>query len=145
MALTIGETGAEVTRDALPAVRGDAAQLGQLVQNLIGNALKFRRADVPPRVHVSAARTDAGDAWTVEVRDNGIGVDAQYARRVFEIFKRLHPREEYPGTGIGLAICKKVVERHGGQIWVEPAPAGGSAFRFTVPLGDGANEGRGGA
>ena len=146
MEVAIAETGATVTRDALPVVVGDPAQLGQLVQNLLANALKFRRPGVPPCVHFGARK---GDAWTVAVRDNGIGIDARFAERVFQVFQRLHTRDEYPGTGMGLAICKKVVDRHGGRIWVEPRAGGGSVFCFTLPkppdrtLGEGDGDDRG--
>ncbi|MGZ8493673.1 MAG: PAS domain-containing sensor histidine kinase [Gemmatirosa sp.] len=134
MAITVAEAAGTVTSDPLPTVRGDAAQLRQVLQNLIGNALKFRRPGVAPRVHLSA--TSDADRWTIAVRDNGIGIEARFADRVFVIFRRLHTREEFPGTGIGLAICRKVVERHGGEIWVEPAPDAGSTFRFTLPRDD---------
>ncbi|MCX6543696.1 MAG: PAS domain S-box protein [Acidobacteria bacterium] len=126
----IQESRAMVTNNDLPVVRADATQLAQLFQNLIGNAIKFRRAD-PPRVHVSAR--DVGHEWEFSVNDNGIGIDAQYADRVFVIFQRLHTRPEYPGTGIGLAVCKRIVERHGGRIWFESEPGKGSTFYFTVP------------
>jgi len=126
----IEESGAAVTHDPLPVVRGDDSQLAQLFQNLIGNALKFRSASVP-RIHVSA-REDK-DHWEFAVRDNGIGIDPQYFERIFMVFQRLHNKDEYPGTGIGLAICKKVVDRHGGRIWVESEPGKGTAFRFTLP------------
>jgi PAS domain S-box-containing protein len=122
--------GATVTHDPLPTVQGDAGQLAQLFQNLIGNAIKFRGAD-PPRVHVSARHEDGG--WVVSVRDNGIGIAPEFATRIFAIFQRLHSRTEYPGTGIGLAICRKIVERHGGRIWVESEPGHGSTFNFTLP------------
>jgi PAS domain S-box-containing protein len=129
----VEEAGATVTHDPLPTVRGDAGQLGQVFQNLVANALKFRRPDAAPHVHVGAAR--GTDEWVFAVRDNGIGIDPEFADRIFVIFQRLHSRGEYPGTGIGLAICKKIVERHGGRIWVEPTPGGGSTFRFTIPDG----------
>ena len=116
---------------ALPVVYGDAAQLGQVFLNLIGNALKFHRRGVTPDVRVRAEAS--AREWTITVRDNGIGIAPEFAERIFEVFRRLHTREEYPGTGIGLAICRKVVERHGGRIWVEPAPGAGSIFRFTLP------------
>jgi PAS domain S-box-containing protein len=131
--MTIDETGAVITHDPLPTVLADTTQLTQLFQNLLGNAIKYRSQDVP-RVHVSAVRQDSG--WRFAVRDNGIGIDPPQAKRIFEIFQRLHSREEYPGTGIGLAICKKIVERHGGHIWVESAPGQGSTFYFTLPASE---------
>ncbi|MEP7153663.1 MAG: ATP-binding protein, partial [Nitrospira sp.] len=115
--------------DPLPTVMGDEKQLAQLFQNLLSNAVKFRGQE-PPRIHLSAKRTDV--EWLFSVRDNGIGLDAQYADRIFVIFQRLHNRQEYPGTGIGLAICKKIVERHGGRIWVESEPGKGATFYFTI-------------
>jgi light-regulated signal transduction histidine kinase (bacteriophytochrome) len=126
----IEESGAAVTRDALPIVRADETQIGQLLQNLIGNALKFHNQE-RPHVHVSSKRN--GKEWIFSIRDNGIGIDPQYAERIFIIFQRLHRREEYPGTGIGLAVCKKIVERHGGRIWVEPNQEKGTTFYFTLP------------
>jgi signal transduction histidine kinase len=127
---SIKETGAKVTADDLPLVHVDAVQLTQLFQNLISNAIKFR-GDQPPMVHISAARQD--DCWQFAVSDNGIGIEPQYTERIFQIFQRLHTREQYPGTGIGLAICKKIVEHHGGKIWVESQPEKGSTFYFTIP------------
>ena len=109
----------------------DERQLGQLFQNLIANAIKFH-GEESPRVHVSAERRP-GD-WLFSVRDNGIGMDPQYAERIFVIFQRLHDREEYPGTGIGLSICKKIVERHGGKIWVVSESGQGATFHFTLPI-----------
>jgi PAS domain S-box-containing protein len=129
--VAIEESGAVVTRDALPIVRGDETQIGQLLQNLIGNALKFHNQE-SPHVHVSSKRN--GKEWIFSVRDNGIGIDAQYAERIFVIFQRLHRRDEYPGTGIGLAVCKKIVERHGGRIWVESNQEKGATFYFTLPI-----------
>jgi PAS domain S-box-containing protein len=131
----IEESGAAVTYDALPTVRADEAQLAQLLQNLIGNALKFRSASVP-RIHVSCAEEERD--FHFQVRDNGIGIEPQYYERIFMVFQRLHNKGEYPGTGIGLAICKKVVERHGGRIWVESRADEGSSFHFTLPKEKGA-------
>jgi PAS domain S-box-containing protein len=128
----IENSGAVVTHGPLPAVVHDNLLLAQLFQNLIGNAIKFH-VEMPPRIHVSAGQK--GDAWVFAVRDNGIGIDPQYADRIFTIFQRLHTNEEYAGTGIGLAICKKIVERRGGRIWVESQPGSGSTFYFTVPMG----------
>ena len=127
----IDETGAMVTHEALPVVMGDRSQLSQLFQNLIGNAIKYR-SEEPPCVHVSVRRV--GAEWHFAVGDNGIGIDPQYADHVFEIFQRLHTRTQYPGSGIGLAICRKIVERHGGLIWVESQEGKGSVFHFTIPI-----------
>jgi PAS domain S-box-containing protein len=129
----IAETGAVITRDPLPKVLADAAQLRQLFVNLIGNALKFR-GEEPPVVHLGAERE--GRFWTLSVRDNGIGIEAEYFERIFVIFQRLQGRDAYPGTGIGLAICKKIVERHGGRIWVESTPGEGSVFSFSLPAAE---------
>ncbi len=126
----IHETAAVITRDSLPVVNADRTQLMQLLQNLIGNAIKFRREE-PPRVHVAARRSD-GD-WLFSVRDNGIGIEPKHADRVFILFRRLHDSQAYPGTGVGLTICKRIVERHGGRIWVESEPGRGSTFSFTLP------------
>lgn len=120
----------------LPVVAADSAQLGSLFQNLIANALKYRRDDVRPEVEVGCE--NRGDHWEFYVADNGIGIDAQYHRQIFDLFKRLHPRDRYPGTGIGLAICQRVVERHGGRIWVDSQAGKGSTFRFTLPKVKGA-------
>jgi PAS domain S-box-containing protein len=125
----VDEAGAQVTWDELPTVEGDASQLAQLFQNLIGNAIKFH-SQAPPAVHISAALEDG--MWRFAVRDNGIGIDPKYQERIFEIFKRLHTSDRYPGTGIGLAICRKVVQRHGGRIWVESQPGQGGTFYFTI-------------
>ncbi|MGH7828110.1 MAG: sensor histidine kinase, partial [Candidatus Binatia bacterium] len=128
--VAIEESGAVVTHDPLPTARADGGQIGQLLQNLIGNAIKFRNQE-PPLVHVSSKRN--GKEWVFSIRDNGIGIDSQYAERIFVIFQRLHRRGEYPGTGIGLAVCKKIVERHGGHIWVESNSEKGATFYFTIP------------
>jgi PAS domain S-box-containing protein len=134
MARTIEETGATITRDRLPSIKANATALRQLFQNLIGNAVKFR-SDDPPLVHISARRNE--NEWVFSVRDNGIGIDAAYKDRIFLVFQRLHGRDEYPGTGIGLAICKRLVEGHGGRIWVDSEPHKGSTFNFTVPTREG--------
>jgi PAS domain S-box-containing protein len=128
---TIEESGAVVTHDSLPAIITDDTQLAQVFQNLIGNAIKYRSAQVP-HVHVSATKTD-GNEWIFSVRDNGLGIDPQYFERIFILFQRLHGREEFKGTGIGLAICKKTLERLGGRIWVESQPEKGSTFCFALP------------
>jgi PAS domain S-box-containing protein len=127
---SIKESGAKVTADHLPTVNVDPVQLAQLFTNLIGNAIKFR-SDLPPKIKISASRQDS--SWKFAVSDNGIGIEPQYAERIFLIFQRLHTRKKYPGTGIGLSICKKIVERHGGRIWVESKQEHGSTFYFTVP------------
>ena len=127
---SIEETEATITHDSLPTVMADPTQLSQLFQNLIGNAVKFC-GDRKPRVHVCA--TDEDGEWVFSVRDNGIGIDKEHADRVFAIFQRLHGRGKYPGTGIGLAICKKIVERHGGRIWLDSEECRGSTFYFTIP------------
>jgi len=123
-------SGAQVAHDPLPAVLADEMQLVQLFQNLVGNAIKYQSPGVP-RVHISAAR-NGGQKWIFSVQDNGLGIDPQYFERIFGMFQRLHRREEFAGTGIGLAICKKIVERHGGSISVESQPGHGSTFRFAL-------------
>ncbi len=127
---SVESSGATVTHDPMPTVRADASQLAQLFQNLVGNAIKFHGAE-PPRIHVGAREKD--DEVVLSVRDNGIGIDPQYFERIFVIFQRLHSKAEYEGTGIGLAICKKIIDRHGGRIWVESQPGQGSTFYCTLP------------
>jgi light-regulated signal transduction histidine kinase (bacteriophytochrome) len=128
--LSIEETRATVDRGELPPVVADHNQLIELFQNLVANAIKFR-GDDPPRIVVGARRS--GDSWEFSVADNGIGIDPRHAARIFEVFQRLHTQSEYPGTGIGLAICRRIVERLGGKLWVESAPGSGSTFYFTLP------------
>jgi light-regulated signal transduction histidine kinase (bacteriophytochrome) len=126
----IEETKAEITHGTLPVVRADGTQLAQVFQNLIANSLKFRGAE-PPKIYVEACREES--FWRFSVRDNGIGIEPQYQDRIFLIFQRLHNRRDYPGTGIGLAICKRIVDRHGGRMWVESEPGQGAVFHFTIP------------
>jgi light-regulated signal transduction histidine kinase (bacteriophytochrome) len=127
----IREADARVTHDRLPTLTVDGSQLTQLLQNLIGNAIKFRSPERPCLVHVGADQEEG--QWVLSVRDNGIGIAPRHHDRIFEIFQRLHTREKYPGTGIGLAICKRIVERHGGRIWVQSQPGEGTTFWFSIP------------
>ncbi len=129
LTVAITESQAIITSDPLPAVTADPTQLTQLFQNLIGNSLKFRGSQTP-RIHIGAVKM--ADSWQFSVQDNGIGIEPQYFERIFLVFQRLHLRDDYPGTGIGLALCQKIVERHGGKIWVESQPGQGSTFYFTV-------------
>jgi PAS domain S-box-containing protein len=129
---SIQETSTQITHEALPTVMADPVQIVQLLQNLIGNAIKFCRPDNPPHIAVEARQLE--EAWEIRIRDNGIGIEPQYFDRIFIIFQRLHALDQYPGTGIGLAICKKIVERHGGRIRVESQPGQGSTFTFTLPF-----------
>jgi len=143
--MAIDESGALITHDALPTVMADESQQVQLFQNLIENAIKFR-GDVVPRIHISATRGSAfvdsdsrpenmhREAWVFAVRDNGIGLEPEFFDRIFTIFQRLHSRDEYAGTGIGLAVCKKIVERHGGRIGVESEVGKGTTFFFSIPV-----------
>ncbi|PYJ02479.1 MAG: hypothetical protein DME25_15885 [Verrucomicrobia bacterium] len=142
--VALEESGATVTRDPLPKLMADSIQLTQLFQNLIANALKFR-TEKPPHIHLGVERRLRVNAaslnvppyeWIFQVRDNGIGIERRYFERVFIIFQRLHTPDRYPGTGIGLAICKKIVERHGGRIWVESEPGCGTTFSFALPAMD---------
>jgi light-regulated signal transduction histidine kinase (bacteriophytochrome) len=128
--VSIDDSGAVITHDALPTVMADGSQLAQVFQNMIGNAIKFR-GDEPPRIHIASEQK--GDKWVFSVTDNGIGISPEFFDRIFVIFQRLHGREQYGGTGIGLAVCNKIVERHGGRMWVESEPGQGSTFYFTIP------------
>ena len=134
---SIDDSGAVITHDELPNVVADGSQLHQLLHNLLTNAIKFV-GDRPPRIHITATNEEGG--WRVSVRDNGIGMQADTAERIFVMFQRLHTHDEYPGTGIGLAICKRIVERHGGRIWVESQPHRGSTFIFTLPKRSGGED-----
>ncbi len=134
LSVAIQDAGALVTNDDLPTVMADETQLVQLLQNLIGNAIKFRGRD-RPHVHVGAQAT--ATEWVFAVRDNGIGIAPEYFERIFVIFQRLHARDEYPGTGIGLAVCRRILDRHGGRIWVESEPGHGSTFYFALPTRNG--------
>jgi len=130
LAAAVQESGVTITRGCLPTVHADRVQLGQLFQNLLGNAIKFRGKD-PPAIELSAE--SQGDEWVFSVSDNGIGIASEHMEQIFVIFQRLHTREEYSGNGVGLAICKKIVEQHGGKIWVDSQPGRGSTFRFMLP------------
>src|ERR1700688_5105363 len=132
---TIKEGGAVVTHDSLPAITTDDTQLAQVFQNLVGNAIKYRSGEVP-HIHVSATK-NGGNEWIFSVRDNGLGIDPQYFDRIFVLFQRLHGRTEFQGTGIGLAICKKMLAQLGGRIWVESQPEEGAIFYFSLPERDG--------
>jgi signal transduction histidine kinase len=128
---SVEENNAEITHDPLPQIDGDETRLAQLFQNLIGNAIKFRKEDVPPRIHISSELKEK--EWLFGVHDNGFGISPEFHDRIFVIFQRLHTREEFAGTGLGLSVCKKIVERHGGCIWVESQTGQGSTFYFTLP------------
>lgn len=127
---SIDESHALVTSDPLPMVPADESQLGQVFQNLIGNAIKFQNGETP-QIHVGAERHNG--EWVFSVRDNGIGISQEYYDRIFQIFQRLHRKEEYKGTGIGLSLCKKIILRHGGRIWLASEPGKGTTFYFTIP------------
>jgi len=129
---SIEESGATVEREELPEVEGDGVQLTELFQNLIGNAVKFRKKEV--RLHIRITAQYAGNEWVIGVHDNGIGIEPRFFEHIFEVFRRLHTREEYEGSGMGLAICRKIVERHGGRIWVESVFGEGASFYFTLPV-----------
>ncbi|MEO0685762.1 MAG: ATP-binding protein, partial [Cyanobacteria bacterium J06649_11] len=127
----IEQTAAKITHDELPTVMADSTQIMQLFQNLIGNAIKFR-SEKQPEIHISVSRSE--EEWLFSVSDNGIGIEPRFSDRIFVIFQRLHTRDEYPGTGMGLAICKKIAECHRGNIWVESQLGEGATFNFTIPL-----------
>lgn len=128
--MVIEESGAKITNDPLPVVKGDETQLVRLFQNLVDNAIKFRGVDAP-EIHISC--TPQNGSYLFSIRDNGIGIDPRYFDRIFIIFQRLHGTDQYPGTGIGLAMCKKIVDRHRGKIWIESEPGKGTTFYFTLP------------
>ncbi|MGW1942610.1 sensor histidine kinase, partial [Streptomyces goshikiensis] len=130
LSVSIEESGAEITHDPLPPLVADPTQMGMLWQNLIGNAIKFHRPGQTPKVHISAERE--GDLWRFAVTDNGIGIAPEYAEKVFVIFQRLHTKDAYSGSGIGLAMCKKIVEFHGGTIAVDPNYSDGARITFTL-------------
>jgi len=134
----ISDLDAEVTSDELPLVMADETQMEQLFQNLLSNSLKFHGAE-PPRIQIAAA--EKPDGWTLSFRDNGIGIAPRDAERIFQMFQRLHTQEEFPGTGIGLAVCKKIVDRHGGKIWVESSVGRGATFHVSLPKSTGADRG----
>ena len=133
MQFAIRDNNATITSDPMPIVLADESQLSQLFQNLLSNAIKFQ-TDTPPIVHIAAEKQD--DCWQFSVKDNGIGIDPTSSMRIFDVFHRLHSRDSYPGTGIGLAICKKIIERHGGNIWVQSKKGMGATFYFTLPLSE---------
>lgn len=139
LSAAVQESGAVISYSQLPQIQGDHTQVGQVFQNLIGNAIKFRGKDAP-KISVQAENKD--EQWCFEVSDNGIGIPPENASHVFDVFYRLHARSEYPGNGIGLAICKKIIERYGGRIWVESQSASGSRFKFTLPI-QGSGEAKG--
>lgn len=134
--VVIEESGAVVEAEALPVVHADPSLMVLLLQNLVGNAIKFHGPEKP---RVGIRSVEDGGTWVISVRDNGIGIDPKYFDRIFEVFQRLHTRDQYSGTGIGLALCRKIVEQHGGRIWVESAPGKGAVFHFSIPKGDGRN------
>ncbi len=129
--LFIKENKAAISHNPLPEVMADSTQLTQVFQNLVVNGIKFHGEETP-KIHISAEKK--AREWIFSVQDNGIGIDPQYSEKIFEVFKRLHKKEEYPGTGIGLAVCKKIIERHGGRIWVKSELGKGATFYFTLPM-----------
>ncbi|MDI6725221.1 MAG: ATP-binding protein, partial [Methanobacterium sp.] len=132
--INIENNRAEITYDTLPDVFGDSKQISRVFQNLISNAIKFRKPDEPPKIHITAKEDKQNNEYIFQITDNGIGLKKEYMERIFEIFQRLHTIDEYRGSGIGLSISKKIIERHGGRIWVESTPGNGSTFYFTLPI-----------
>ena len=134
LAANLKEMNAEIEEDSLGDADIDVGEIGVVFQNLLANAIKFRKEGEPPRIRIAGSKMEGGadDEWAVSVRDEGIGFDPQYSRKIFEPFERLHGTNKYPGTGIGLAICKKIVQAHGGRIWAEGRPGEGATFYFTV-------------
>src|SRR5208283_2022952 len=128
--IAIEDSGAKIIYDKLPEITANEVQIRQVFQNLIGNSIKFRGGK-PPKIEIKAERKE--NEWLFSIKDNGIGIDMKYKDKIFVIFQRLHTRTEYPGTGIGLVLCKKIVEKHGGRIWFESEPGKGSIFYFTMP------------
>ncbi|MGZ7068114.1 MAG: sensor histidine kinase [Methanobacterium sp.] len=131
---SIDKCHAEVISDTLPVIHGDESQISRVFQNLISNAIKFKKPQFPPKIHISAKKDTMKNEYVFSVSDNGIGMEKQYSDRIFEVFKRLHPIGEYEGTGIGLSIVNRIIERHGGRIWVESELGEGSTFYFTIPV-----------
>lgn len=133
LSMAVDKVGAAVSHDDLPVVTGDEGQLIQLIQNLVSNAIKFKGEDAP-RVHISARKDEDDSKWIFSVQDNGIGIEEKYKEKIFVIFQRLHSRSAYPGTGIGLSICRRIVQRHSGEIWFESKEGQGTTFYFTIPF-----------
>jgi light-regulated signal transduction histidine kinase (bacteriophytochrome) len=132
--LAIHESNAEITHDYLPPVIADPDQMVSVFQNLISNAIKYRKPNEPPRIHVSVKTDKERNEWIFLVTDNGIGMEKQYQDKIFDVFKRLHTIDKYEGTGIGLAVVKRIINRHGGRVWVESELGKGSTFYFTIPI-----------
>ena len=132
--IIIDENKAEITYDSLPIIFADEAQIGRVFQNLISNAIKYKKPDTPPKIHISSVQDNENKEYIFSISDNGIGIEEQYFDRIFNIFQRLHTREEHEGTGIGLSVVKRIVERHGGRIWLESEQGKGSTFYFTIPI-----------
>jgi len=134
LSVLIKENDAEITYNHLPEIYADSRQIARLFQNIITNSIKFKKPDEPPKIHISVEKNEKTKEYVFSISDNGIGIDPKYQDRIFTIFQRLHTMEEYQGTGIGLAVARKIVERHGGHIWVESELGKGSTFYFTLPI-----------